>query len=247
MLSTNPAKKESLNGTQCPANKLVITPAQALRDGSVFRVTVAYTGRPGVHNDGDGTTEGWFRSNQPKGDGGFVTTEPVGTEDWMPLNDYPSAKPAYNVNDTVNAGKTVLANGFLLGKQTHPPDAEFRHGSVTWHWDSEAPVASYLVEDSVGSFDLSERTAGGIRFYQAQASSLSAARKAKNRKIMDMQPGITQFESMFSGPFPVQVGRGGHRPAIGLVRGGDADDDHLRGRHDRHRHALPREHAPVVG
>jgi hypothetical protein len=48
----------------------------------VFRVTVACT------------TEGWFRSNQPKGDGGFVTTEPVGTEDWMPLNDYPSAKPA---------------------------------------------------------------------------------------------------------------------------------------------------------
>ena len=29
LLSTNPAKKESLNGTQCPANKLVITPAQA--------------------------------------------------------------------------------------------------------------------------------------------------------------------------------------------------------------------------
>ena len=43
----------------------------------------------------------------------------------MPLNDYPSAKPTYDFNDTVNAGKTVLANGFLLGRQTHPPDAEF--------------------------------------------------------------------------------------------------------------------------
>jgi len=55
---------------------------------------------------------------------------------------------------------------------------------------------------------------GGIRFYQAQASSLSAARKAKNRKIMDKQPDITQFESMFSGPFPfksdgVAIGRPG--------------------------------------
>ena len=212
LLSTNPAGKESLNGTQCPANKLVITPSQPIRDGSVFQVMVAYTGRPGVHNDGDGTTEGWFRSNQPKGDGSFVTTEPVGTEDWMPLNDYPSAKPTYDVNDTVNAGKTVLANGILLGKQTHPPDAEFPHGSVTWHWDSTAPVASYLVEDSVGSFDLSQRTVGGIRFYQAQASSLSAARKARNRAIMNMQPDITRFESMFSGPFPfrsdgVVVGR----------------------------------------
>ena len=26
----------------------------------------------------------------PPGDGGFVTTEPVGTEDWMPLNDHPT-------------------------------------------------------------------------------------------------------------------------------------------------------------
>ena len=44
--------------------------------------------RPGVHQDGDGTTEGWFRAP----DGGFVTTEPVGSEDWMPLNDYPSGQ-----------------------------------------------------------------------------------------------------------------------------------------------------------
>jgi hypothetical protein len=44
-------------------------------------VTVGYTGRPGVHNDGDGTTEGWFRAP----DGGFVTTEPVASEDWMPV------------------------------------------------------------------------------------------------------------------------------------------------------------------
>src|SRR5215472_15709785 len=63
----------SLDGTQCPANKLVITPSAPVRRGSQFTVTVSYTGRPGVHNDGDGTTEGWFRAP----DGGFVTTEPV--------------------------------------------------------------------------------------------------------------------------------------------------------------------------
>jgi hypothetical protein len=210
--STTPAQKSAKNGTQCPANKLVVTPSAPLGTGSTFRVTVAYTGRPGVHNDGDATTEGWFRSDKPKGDGGFVTTEPVGTEDWMPLNDYPSAKPTYDFYDTVNAGKTVLANGMLEGRQRHPASAQFPHGSVTWHWHSAAPVASYLVEDSVGSFDLTQRTVGGIKFYQAQASSLSAARKAKNRAIMNKQPDITKFESMFSGPFPftsdgVVVGR----------------------------------------
>ena len=212
LTSTNPATKESGNGTPCPANKLVITPAAPLHAGSTFQVTVAYTGRPGVHNDGDGTTEGWFRSDKPAGDGGFVTTEPVGTEDWMPLNDYPSAKPTYDFSDTVTAGRTVLANGILEGSRRHPASARFPHGSVTWRWHSAAPVASYLVEDSVGRFDLTERTVSGMPFYQAQASSLSAARKAKNRAIMDKQPDITRFESMFNGPFPftsdgVAVGR----------------------------------------
>ena len=212
LTSTSAADQNSKNGTQCPANKLVITPGAPIGDRAVFSVTVAYTGRPGVHNDGDGTTEGWFRSNQPKGDGGFVTTEPVGTEDWMPLNDYPGAKPTYDFDDTVAAGKTVLANGVLVSRTHHPPDSQFPGGSVTWHWHSPAPVASYLVEDSVGNYDLTELTRGGIKFYQAQASSLSAARKAKNRAIMNKQPDITRFESMFNGRYPftsdgVVVGR----------------------------------------
>ena len=106
----------------------------------------------------------------------------------------------------------MLANGILEGTRRHPANAQFPHGSVTWHWHSAAPVASYLVEDSIGSFDLTKRTVRGMTFYQAQASSLSAARKAKNRAIMDKQPDITRFESMFSGPFPftsdgVVVGR----------------------------------------
>ncbi len=213
LVSTAFAKRNAQNGQQCPANKLVIRPSAPILNGSAFRVAVYYTGRPGVHTDGDGTTEGWFRSNQPAGDGGFVTTEPVGTEDWMPLNDHPSAKPTYDFYDTVNAGKTVLANGVLVSRTRHAPDAEFRRGSVTWHWYSRAPVASYLVEDSVGSYDLTERTAdNGVRYYEAQASSLSPARKKKNLAIMNMQQNITEYESLFNGTYPftsdgVVVGR----------------------------------------
>ena len=86
--STKASLQNVQNGDQCPANKLVITPLRPIRGGATFTVRVAYTGRPGVHHDGDGTTEGWFRSS----DGGFVTTEPVASEDWMPLNDFPTAK-----------------------------------------------------------------------------------------------------------------------------------------------------------
>src|SRR6516162_9343229 len=180
---------DSLDGTQCPANKLVITPPAPIGSGSVFTVTVGYTGRPGVHNDGDGTTEGWFRAPA----GGFVTTEPVGSEDWMPLNDYPSAKPTYDFSDTVTLGRTVLANGVLLSVKRHPAASkEFPHGSVTWNWFSRAPVASYLVEDSVGSFTLTERTAdNGTRYYEAQDRSIPAARQKKNLAIMNKQQNIT--------------------------------------------------------
>jgi hypothetical protein len=192
------ATADSMDGTPCPANKLVITPSAPVRDGATFTVTVSYTGRPGVHNDGDGTTEGWFRAP----DGGFVTTEPVASEDWMPLNDYPTAKPTYDFSDTVTAGRTVVANGELVSVRHHGASREFPGGSVTWNWHAGMPIASYLVEDSVGNYSLTSRVVNGIRFYQAQDLSISAAQRAKNLAIMDMQPDITAFESQFNGSFP---------------------------------------------
>lgn len=190
---------DSLDGTQCPANKLVITPARPVRDKSAFTVVVHYTGRPGEHNDGDGTTEGWFTA----AGGSFVTTEPVATEDWMPLNDYPTAKPTYDFYDTVNAGKTTVANGDLVSSTQHAPDANFPAGSVTYHWHMASPVASYLVEDSVGNYTFSTRKASdGIVYKEAQDSSISAAQQAANQAVMDQQQDITDFESQFSGPFP---------------------------------------------
>ena len=189
----------ALDGTQCPADKLVIMPASPIRDGVLFTVVGSYTGRPGVHNGGGGSTEGWFAAPG----GSFVTTEPVGTEDWMPLNDYPAAKPGYDFYDTINAGKTALANGELKSVIRHGPDSQFPAGSVTDHWASGAPVASYLVEDSVGDYSLTSRKASdGLTYYQAQDKSISATQQAANQAIMNQQQDITDFESQFSGPFP---------------------------------------------
>ncbi|MGC4110615.1 MAG: M1 family aminopeptidase [Nocardioides sp.] len=191
------------NGQQCPRNKLVITPKHPIARGRTVDVRVAYTGRPGTHIDGDGSTEGWFRSNEPKGDGGFVTTEPVGTEDWMPLNNYPSAKPVYKFHETVNKDRTAIANGRLSSVRRHAPDKRFPHGSRTFSWYTNQGVASYLVESSVGHYDLSSRKGSdGIRYYVAQASSLSPARKRANLKVMRQQQRITDFQSRFNGRFP---------------------------------------------
>jgi Peptidase family M1 domain len=199
LTSTSAAKQNSENGTQCPANKLVITPSAPIRQGATFTVVVNYTGRPGVHNDGDGTTEGWFRSS----DGGFVTTEPVASEDWMPLNDYPTAKPMYDFYDTVNAGKNVLCNGVLVSSRANPADAEFAEGSTTWHWRETSPVASYLVENSVGNYRVTARVSdNGITYYEAQDDSISKAQQKTNLAIMRQQENITEFESLFNGTYP---------------------------------------------
>ena len=208
----------SQNGTQCPANKLVITPAAPIASGATFTVTVNYSGRPGVHVDGDGSTEGWFRVNTTAApnDGAFVTTEPVGTDSWMPLNNHPSAKPTYDFYDTTNVGKTAVANGELEGftpgsslvalqpTTVNPPDANFPGGSWTWHWHSPEPIANYLVENSIGGYDLlgAKGSLSGVTYYQAQASSITATRKATNKVAMDQQDDITNFESQFSGAFP---------------------------------------------
>src|SRR5262249_29420135 len=44
--------------------------------------------------------------------------------------------------------------------------------------------------------------ASGIAYYQAQASAISAARKATNKLAMDNQEDITTFQTMFDGPYP---------------------------------------------
>ena len=203
LLSFNPNKQFDLDGTQCPANKLVITPSSPIPNGATFVVTVNYTGRPGVHNDGDGTTEGWFRVGQPGDTGAFVTTEPVASEDWMPLNDHPSSKPTYDFYDTVPVGKTAIANGELVSRLANLPDANFPAGSTTWHWHSPEGIASYLVENSIGSYDLTTRlSSSGIQYYEAQDLGIAKNRAASNKAIMDMQEDVLNFQSGFNGPFP---------------------------------------------
>jgi hypothetical protein len=191
------------NGLPCPANKLVITPTAPIPSGETFEVKVEYTGRPGVHTDGDGSTEGWFRSNNPVGDGSFVTSEPVGAMAWMPLNNHPTAKPTYDFHEKVTTGRTAVANGILVSTEENPADEQFPDGSTTWVWHSPEPIASYLVESSVGNYDLTERLGpDGILYYQVQASSIAAGRKATNKALMDQQEEITRFQERFGGPFP---------------------------------------------
>ena len=87
----------------------------------------------------------------------------------------------------------------------NPPDANFPAGSVTWHWHSPERIANYLVENSIGAYDLSARTSptSGVQYWEAQATTITAARKATNKIAMDNQEDIVNFQQMFNGPWPM--------------------------------------------
>ena len=121
----------------------------------------------------------------------------------MPLNDHPSAKPTYDFYDTVPLGKTAIANGELVSQRANLPDLNFPGGSTTWHWHSPEGISSYLVENSIGSYDLNVRlAASGIQYYEAQDPGIAKNRAAANKAIMDTQESILNFQTAFNGPFP---------------------------------------------
>jgi hypothetical protein len=76
---------------------------------------------------------------------------------------------------------------------------------VTWHWHSPERIANYLVENSIGAYDLSARTSPttGVQYWEAQASTITAARKATNKIAMDNQEDIVNFQQNFDGPWPM--------------------------------------------
>jgi len=197
----------------CLPTKLVITPATPIPSGTDFKVTINYTGRPGIRNQGDGRTEGWFRNNSPAADGAMVTSEPMGTMAWMPLNDHTAVKPTYDIHSTVNydpalpadQNRVFIGNGRLVSTVVNAPDANYpTGGSRTFNWHSAEPIGAYLVENSVGHFSLTERvaTAGDVLYYEAQAANITDTRKASNKVIMDQQEDITHFQEQVNGPFP---------------------------------------------
>jgi hypothetical protein len=193
-----PSYMDSQDGSQCPADKLVITPQAPIPDGHTFTISVNYTGTPGVHYDGDGSKEGWFRA----ADGNWMATEPVGSEDWMPLNDYPSAKPTYDFSITTERGKTAIANGQRVSVTNNPSDAEFPKGSTTTVWHAPMPIASYLPLTIVGDYTAKVHTVDGKRYYEFQDRQIPARIRVKNAAVMAMQPEATRFEERFTGPFP---------------------------------------------
>jgi aminopeptidase N len=165
--------------------ELIVTPMIGIRSGTAFTAVVAYAGTPTVVTDPDFSIEGWV----PTDDGAFVVGEPQGSPAWYPANDNPRDKAAYDFRVSVPAGLTVMANGVLLSHDTSG-------GRTTWVWRETDPMAPYLATATLGRFDLTISTAGGVPSYVAVDPQLSTG------NVLRKLPEIVDFYRSIYGPYP---------------------------------------------
>jgi aminopeptidase N len=165
--------------------ELVVTPRTGIRDGTAFTVVVGYAGTPTVVTDPDFSIEGWV----PTDDGAFVVGEPQGSPAWYPANDNPRDKATYDFSVSVPAGLTVMANGVLVSHDT-------TGGRTTWVWRETDPMAPYLATATLGNFDLTISTAGGVPSYVAVDPQLSTG------NVLRKLPDIVAFYRSIYGPYP---------------------------------------------
>jgi len=182
------------------ADKLIVTPAAGIDNGSTFTTVVAYNGVPVQITDPDQSLEGWLRSS----DGAFVVNEPMGAMSWFPNNNHPLDKAKYDITITVPTGKVALGNGELASQTDNP------NGTTTWHWHMAYPMASYLSTATVGNFDYTKTfgaTALGalgnpLELHNAIDSSYSATQKATVNTTLAREDAIVKFLADLYGPYP---------------------------------------------
>ena len=182
------------------ADKLVVTPAAGIDDGTMFETVVGYEGVPEQIQDPDESFEGWLRTP----DGVFNVNEPMGAMAWFPNNNHPTDKATYDFTITVPTGKTALGNGELVSQTDNP------NGTTTWKWHMGYPMATYLSTATVGDFDLTRGTgatalgAGGaaLELYNAIDSTYPEATKTANANVLSREDAIVSFLGGLYGPYP---------------------------------------------
>jgi aminopeptidase N len=173
--------------------ELIITPAAAIASGTSFTTAITYSGVPREDIDLDGAAYalGW----QHYGEGVFVASEPSGASLWFPVNDHPLDKASYTFRITVPKPYNVAANGLQQGKIDNGD-------TITYLWDAEAPMASYLVAINIADFVVqSEAGPDGVIIRNFFPRDI--ARRATDT-FSQTDEMITYFNTLF-GPYPFSV------------------------------------------
>ena len=170
-------------------HELVVTPARPLRSGFDFVSVVRYS-------------TSTRRVPQPRG--GFVPTPdgfataalPAGAHTIFPCNDHPSDKAPLTVRLTTPPGLTGVANGHLASTVTNPDL------SVTTTFTTAEPVATELVQMSVGRYAVLEHGLRGATMLRDIAPTLRLPRVLP---ALSLTPGQLAWAQDRLGPFPLEA------------------------------------------
>ncbi len=176
------------------AHELTIKPAQFLPKDQPFEVAVTYSGIPGKNVPGYNATfaHGWTRYPG----GVFVASEPTGAALWYPVNDHPLDKANYTFHITVPAQYVVAANGLL---QSEDENAD---STKTFVWETQNPVASYLVTVNIGDFDI--QTAEGPNNLPIR-SYFPVDMPQSSREVFNLLPDMVEFYNGIFGTYPFEA------------------------------------------
>ena len=167
--------------------KLWVSAKAPILAGEEFTTVVQYHGKPQVVTDPDGSPEGWYRT----ADGAVAVGEPVGTAAWLPCDNVPADKAAFDVSITVPAGLKAMSNGRLLGIAR-------KGGRATYSWRESKPMSTYLAVVDIGRGALTRGRIGRLPSWTLVDPSLAK----HSRRSLARLPEIVNFESSVFGPYP---------------------------------------------
>ena len=192
-------KRIKVRGTRAQwardGQELTVTPANSLRKGTLFSLTVRYSGVPVDFRDRIfGVPIGFT----PTSDGVITVGQPESAATWFPVNDHPSDKAAYSFDVDAPDGYGVVANGRFRGKE--PSET----GWTRWRWEAGAPMASYLATIDIGRWDVHRwQTDDGLPVYDAVDPALTGELRQQIDSSLGKQGEIlSMFSKRFGRPYP---------------------------------------------
>jgi len=170
--------------------EIEVTPASPLEPDVAVELVIAYAGSPlETEFPSLGVPVGW----QSDDDGGWFTmSEPDGTSSWVPVNEHPSDKATWTTTLDTPSDVTGVGNGRLTSR-------EKTGVRKSWVWETDQPMAPYLVFAAVGAYDLVERDGpDGTQVVFAFPVDLPA----EDREAFDELDAILTFFTEQFGPYP---------------------------------------------
>jgi aminopeptidase N len=130
--------------------RLEVRLARRITAGAPLVVEVHYSGAPGPRTGPWGEV-GWEELT----DGVIVAGQPDGAPSWFPCDDRPSAKAAFSIAITTEAGYEVACNGVLRSRRA-------RSSRVRWEFEQPEPTAPYLATVQIGRYERTDLAAGPV-------------------------------------------------------------------------------------